>query len=534
MFLPRVKQENVSKAQMPLEFPLKVWCNDRPSRDLLPALHEMMPYGEFVRSTREEATLSLCVVSGISPSSEYYEISVKDGKIEIRAKDYRGLVNAAATLTQAIVVKGDRFYVPEMKIADYPDSRFRSVMLDPARHVIPMDEVRSIILGMAKSKYNKLHVHLSDAEGFSYLSDVYDLPPSPGILYTKGDLREIVAYAATFGIDVIPEIDVPAHGFSLTKKFDHLKCHSEEEENGGEPLSGWNICIGNDDSYTFIRNVLSELCEIFPYEYIHVGTDEISMEDIKKEPRWISCTCQCKVCNARFLPMGYETLLPRYYYFVNRVYDIVHDLGKKMMMWNDQVDISVDPPIPHDILIEFWRVAGSRRGPVEGCSMQRFLEEGFEVINADYPNAYIDLYMKWKHLKDWNLFADPADASPYAYRVLGGETCAWEGNNYPHYRHALYFAFPTFGDRLWNTATPLYDGRETMLALTRACLGCDVPEDLDLFSYLNGVPLGDAQKMEGAIFSQDADREGLRAALQALRYQTVNEQHLKNDLLSLL
>lgn len=534
MFLPRVKRENISKMRIHLNFPLKVWCNDRPSRDLLPVLHEMMPYGEFVRSTREEATLSLCVVSGISPSSEYYEISVKDGKIEIRAKDYRGLVNAAATLAQAVVAEGNGFYLPEMQIADYPDSAFRSVMIDPARHVIPMDEVHSIILGMARSKYNKLHVHLSDAEGFSYLSDAYDLPPSPGTPYTKSDLREIVAYAAMFAIDVIPEIDVPAHGFSLTKKFDHLKCHSEEEENGGEPLSGWNICIGNDESYTFIRNVLSELCEIFPYEYVHIGTDEISMADIEQEPRWISCTCQCKVCNARFLPMGYETLLSRYYYFVNRVYDIVHDLGKKMMMWNDQVDISVDPPIPHDILIEFWRVAAPSRGPVEGCSMQRFLEVGFEVVNADYPNTYVDYYMVWKRLKDWNLMKNPADASPYAHRVLGGETCAWEGSNYPHYLHALYFTFPTFGDRLWNIETPLCDDRTTMLALTRACLGCNVPDDFDLFSYLNGVPLSDAKKMKGNIFLENADRNALRAILQALHNQTVDQQHLKDNLLSLL
>ena len=535
MLLPRVKKENLSKTRIHLEFPLKVWCNDRPSRDLLPVLHEMMPFGEFVRSAREEATLCICVLPGISPTPEYYEICAKDGKIEVCAKDHRGLVNAAATLAQAIVTEGNGFYLPEMQIADYPDSSFRSVMIDPARRVIPIDEVLAIILGMARSKFNKLHLHLSDHEGFSYLSDVYpDLPPSPGTTYTKDDLRRIVAYAAMFGIDVIPEIDMPAHSFSLTKRFDHLKCHSEDEENGGKPLSGWNICIGNDESYTFIQNILAELCEIFPYEYIHVGTDEISMEDIEGEMRWTSETCQCKVWNVRFQPLGYETLLPRYYYFVNRVYDIVHDLGKKMMMWNDQVDISADPPIPHDILIEFWRVAAPHRGPVEGCSMQRFLEAGFEVVNADYPNTYIDLYMRWSRLKDWDPTRAPADASPYVHRVLGGETCAWEGENYPHFRHALYFAFPTFGDRLWNVATPLCDDRETMLALTRACLGCTVPEGFDLFSYLKGVPLGDAKKMKGAIFLEDADTNALRTILQALHDQTVDQQHLKDNLLSLL
>ena len=492
MFLPRVKSERVSESTVTLSFPIKVWCGDRPSRNLLAVLHEMMPYGEFVESVREEATLTIRVMPAIvKDHPEFYSIWSEDGKITVEARDYRGLVNAAATLTQAIRFENGVFLVPTwMVIDDYPDTTWRSVMLDPARHVIPMDEVRAIILGMAKSKFNKLHLHLCDHQGFSYFSDVYpDLPLSPGTTYTKDDLREIVAYAGMFGIDVIPEIDLPAHSFNLTKKFDFLKCHSEDEENGGKPLSGWNICIGNEESYTYIKNILLELAPIFPYEYIHMGTDEIYMDDIDREPRITSCTCACKVCNARFLPMGYDTLLPRFYYFVHRVYDIINDLGKKMMMWNDQIDISnTAPEIPRDILIEFWRVAMPHRGPVEGCSMQAFVEAGFEVINADYPNTYVDLYMKWNKLKDWNLRANPADVPAVSYRILGGETCAWEGNNYPHYRHALYFTFPTFGDRCWNVEPPLAEDEKTMLALTHACLGASVPADFNLFSYLKGVP----------------------------------------------
>ena len=537
MFLPRVKSEHLlSNKRMTLSFPLKVWCGDRPSRNLLAVLHEMMPYGEFVLSTREEATMTLCVMPAFIQKSEFYSITCAGNKIEVMATDYRGLVGAAATLAQAIRFENGRFVIPEIVITDHPDASWRSVMLDPARHVIPMDEVRAIILGMAKSKYNKLHLHLCDHQGFSYFSDIYpDLPLSPGTTYTKDNLREIVSYAAMFGIDVIPEIDLPAHSFNLTKKFDHLKCHSEDEENGGKPLSGWNICIGNEESYTYIKNILSELTEIFPYEYIHMGTDEIYMDDIDREPRITSCTYQCKVCNARFLPMGYDTLLPRFYYFVNRVYNMINDLGKKMIMWNDQIDISnTAPDIPRDILIEFWRVAMPHRGPVEGCSMQAFVEAGFEVVNADYPNTYVDLYMKWNKLKDWNLRKNPADAPAVAFRILGGETCAWEGNNYPHYRHALYFTFPTFGDRCWNVETPLTDNKETMLALTRACLGASVPADFNLFSYLKGVPLGDAYKMEGKIFSEDADLSELRETLENLTNCTTDQEHLKNNLLSLI
>ena len=537
MFLPKVKNERlISDKQMTLSFPLKVWCGDRPSRNLLPVLHEMMPYGSFVQSAREDADVTVCVTPGFIQRPEFYTVTCVDGKIDVMATDCRGLINAAATLAQAIRFEDGKFVIPEIAITDHPDSSWRSVMLDPARHVIPMDEVHAIILGMAKSKYNKLHLHLCDHQGFSYFSDTYpELPLSPGTTYTKDDLREIVAYAGMFGIDVIPEIDLPAHSFHLTKKFDYLKCHSEDEENGGKPLSGWNICIGNEESYTYIKNILSELAEIFPYEYIHMGTDEIYMDDIDREPRITSCTCQCKVCNARFLPMGYNTLLPRFYYFVNRVYNIVGDLGKKMMMWNDQIDISDGAPdIPRDILIEFWRVAMPHRGPVEGCSMQAFVEAGFEVVNADYPNTYVDLYMKWNKLKDWNLRKNPADAPAVDFRILGGETCAWEGNNYPHYRHALYFTFPTFGDRCWNVETPLTEDKETMLALTRACLGASAPADFDLFSYLKGVPLGDAYRMEGKIFAEDADLSVLRATLENLSHLSVDQEHLKNNLLSLI
>ena len=137
---------------MTLSFPLKVWCGDRPSRNLLAVLHEMMPYGEFVQAEREDATLTLRVISGMRKEAEFYSLECADGKIDIQAKDYRGLVNAAATLAQAIRFEDGQFVIDEASVNDYPDSSFRGVMLDPARHVVPMDEVRALILGMAKSK----------------------------------------------------------------------------------------------------------------------------------------------------------------------------------------------------------------------------------------------------------------------------------------------------------------------------------------------------------------------------------------------
>ena len=177
-----------------------------------------MPYLSFTHiENREDANFSFVISADISSKAEYYELNIADGKCKIRAKDYRGLVNAAATLTKLIKYSEGAFWLPDTMITDYPDSSFRSFMVDPARNKVPMDEMRALILSMAKSKLNVFHLHLTDSKGFAYASDIFpDLPPSPGGVYSKQDLREIIDYAGLFGIDVLPEIDVPAHGFALT------------------------------------------------------------------------------------------------------------------------------------------------------------------------------------------------------------------------------------------------------------------------------------------------------------------------------
>jgi len=532
MLLPRVKQQVNLNREQQLCFPLRIRCADAQSRRIPFVLQEMMPYASF-EVCDKEADLTLAIVPRVSNLSEAYELLVDEGKITIRAKDYCGLVHAAATVAQSVRYKDGAFWIPQMKIFDHPDTAFRSVMLDPARNVIPVEEVRATILGMAKAKYNKLHLHLSDSTGFSYESEVCpDLPRSPGKLYTKAQLRSFIDYAKAFGIDVIPEIDIPAHSFSLTQCFPSLKCQPDEGVSA-EEMSGWNICLGNEESYTFIQKILSEIAEIFPYEYVHVGTDEMDMQDIPTTPPPTADTCRCRVCNSRFIPMGYDTIRPRFYYFVRRVYDILHSLGKKMMMWNDDVDISKSPDIPRDILIEFWRVAAEGRGPVEGCSMKRFLEEGFEVVNADFPNAYVDKYVVWEKLVTWNLKKEPESSPEHAHLILGTDICAWEGQNYPHYQYALPFALPVFGDRAWNL-DPLPNNASSTQALTRACLGCDVKEDFDLFTFLDGVPLGDAQDKNGEIFAKDADRTYLRNTLSDLSHLAANEAHSVRALLELL
>lgn len=521
MFIPRVKNEKLSGKRV-LNFPIKVFAADAPSADLIPALCELMPYASFdAVSTKKEAELTLELRPGISTKDEYYEIKSCECGIHISARDRRGLVNAAATLSQMTTKSSGKFYISLGEISDYPDKKFRSFMPDTGRKYIPLDEFRAHILMMARAKMNKLHWHISDAEGYPIRFDAYPDIKSPdpdGRKYTKDEVRSLIDYAALFAIDIIPEIDMPGHSDSLTEALPELKCKT------GGKVHAWDMCIGTEAAYDYVKTILSEIAELFPYEYIHVGTDEIAMRDLHYEkrdpiPDWDNC----EVCKQKFAELGLETTTEKFYYFLGRVYKIVTSLGKKMMMWNDNIDISKSPELPRDILIEFWRVAGENRGPREGCSMLRFLEEGFEVVNADYPNTYIDIdrYVNWQKLKNWNLEKIPADAGELSYLVLGGETCAWDVQE--HYAHSLYTVVPAFADRTYNLA-PIDDEESFGTALTRFALGVSTPEGLNIFGkYIKDIVL---TSNDCEVFSENCDKADFRALLESLSDLTPNEERL--------
>lgn len=525
----------------PIPNTVSVFCSDAPSLKLLPVLSEFLPYLTFEPAdARENSILTLSVIPGISARAEHFSLKIKEGKIDIQAKDFRGLVNAAATLTQNVRSENGTLVLPDLHIEEHPDASFRSFMADPARNLIPMDEMRALILSMAKARLNKLHLHMSDTKGFAYVSEVFpDLPPAPGGCYSKADLKELISYAGMFGIDIIPEIDVPGHGFAITDWKPHLKC-KVKDENGKyrEDVSGWSLCLGNSECYEFLDALFAELAEIFPYDYIHIGTDELELRTVVHEPPLlppISHCEECECCRDFFTPLGLDNLRERFYWFVRRVYKTITGLGKKMMMWNDDIDIAKSPDLPRDILIEFWRVAAEQCGPVEGCSMQRFLEEGFEVVNTECLTTYIDEFVEWNKLKKWHYKRYPADASACEHQVLGGEMCAWEGSNYPHYLYALYFAMPAFGSRLWNPA-PIEDEDDASAkaAIARAALGCDIPDGFDPFIYTKDkeIPLGTCRHWD-ALFAEGANLEQMCEVLRSLKHQSEDQRRLTQRLIEI-
>jgi len=382
--------------------------------------------------------------SSLEDKDEIYSVSVRSDGIKVGFRDARGAVNGAATVALLLRKREVRC----CEIVDYPSCSYRSFLLDMARGLPTEDDIKEMVKYMALAKYNRLHLHLIDSRGPCYVSEAL-----PEYKYTGNSemcsldfLREIDKLCESYAIDIVPELEIPAHSTAVCEAHPEFKCPVDGNV-------GWAICPDADGVWEFYDRLVAELCDVFPRsEYIHIGTDELEFGELGLHHHcfWDECP-QCAELRAR---EGITDMLGEFYYVVDRMLEIVKAHGKKMMMWNDQIDISKDVPISREILIEFWRIAAPGRGPYEGCTFNGFLEKGFTVINAYYPSTYLDQnrYLSPEKMKTWTPFNVPEQSPEYAHQVIGGETCAWEFGNYTGYPFYGYVTPPVlalFGDKLW-------------------------------------------------------------------------------------
>ena len=412
---------------------------------------------------------------------EIYSVSVTINKIKVGFRDARGAVNGAATV--ALLLRKNEVKCCEM--VDYPSCGYRSFLLDMARGLPTADDIKETVKYMALAKYNRLHLHLIDAKGPCYVSKTL-----PEYKYTGESemcsiefLREIDKLCESYAIEVVPELEIPAHSTAVCAAHPEFKCPVENN-------AGWAICPGSDGVWEFYGKLVAELADIFKRsEYIHIGTDELEFGDldIKYHCYWDECP-RCAALKER---EGLSNRQDEFYYVVNRIFEIVKSHGKKMMMWNDQIDVSKDVPLSREILIEFWRIAYPGRGPYEGCSFNGFLEKGFKVINAHYPSTYLDQnrYLSTEKMKTWTPFNTPEQSPEYADQVIGGETCAWEFGNYadyPFYGVVTPPVLAVFGDKLWGLGEREY-GDEYEAAMAEYIFGTS--ERTDVFEcFGNMIP----------------------------------------------
>jgi hexosaminidase len=405
---------------------------------------------------------------------EGYRLAVTKKGIFIRANEPAGLFYGAQTLVQlfpkeivsAARVSNVRWVSPCVEITDYPRFKWRGLMFDVARHFFTKAEVEEYIDNMAKYKLNLLHMHLTDDEGWRVeikslprLTTVgaYNVkkvgyfgsfsPPGPneprdyGGFYTQDDIREIVKYAKERFVDILPEIDVPGHSLAAVVAYPELSCtpgadqyHTRSGEhfmeftkNGIKAGIDNTLCPANEKVYEFLDKVLTEVAQLFPFGYIHMGGDECAKNFWE----------QSDAIKALMQKEGLKTQEEVQSYFEKRVEKIVESKGKKFMGWDEILEGGLGP----DATVMSWR---GMKGGIEAAKM------GHEVVMSPTTFAYLD-YMQADPVIEPRVYAtlrlnktyefDPAPDSVNSKLIIGGQANLWTEQVY-NVRHLEYMTWP--------------------------------------------------------------------------------------------
>lgn len=427
-----------------------------------------LPEASFVYSEN-----ALITIREDNLEKEEFSLKISD-KIIIKHSGYLSLRNALATLCEKATINGDTLTFEEIEITDKPHCSYRSVMLDLARGIRPFEELKNHVILIAKAKFNRLHLHLFDSEGICFQAKSFPKSAYLKNAYTIEQMQELNSLAKLLGLEIIPEVDMPAHSTKIIEAMPHFACKCDNI------TSFWTVCAGADGIFDFYDSVIAEVCSIFESRYFHIGGDELDFADVPH----INQLCYWDKCEKCASVMKENNLSDRqelYYYFINNIYNIVKKYNRKMIMWSDQLDCARPPVIPTDVIMQFWRIAIKGRGPYENCSMNNQLKMGYELINSFYPQTYFDIdrYMTSESLKTFDYKSFPENNFPE--KIIGSEICAWEYGNkeYSHYNTSLPFAVFLFGDKLWSGKELNYTD-DYKRFITRCVLGASTPKDLDL------------------------------------------------------
>ena len=325
------------------------------------------------------------------PSPESYTLSVTPQQIEIRATSGAGLFYGMQTLLQLMQPAGTGSYsVVSVEIEDTPRFAYRGLMLDVSRHFSTKEFIKKQIDALAYYKINRLHLHLTDAAGwrleikkYPLLTDFaawrtdptwkkwwnggrkylrYDEPGASGGYYTQNDIREILEYARQHYITVIPEIEMPSHSEEVLAAYPQLSC-------SGEPYKNSDFCVGNEETFTFLENVLTEVMELFPSEYIHVGGDEAGKSAWKT----------CPKCQKRMKDEHLANVDELQSYLIHRIEKFLNNHGRRLLGWDEILQGGIAPNA----------TVMSRRGEEGGIAA---VTSGHHAIMTPGAYCYLDSY----------------------------------------------------------------------------------------------------------------------------------------------
>jgi hexosaminidase len=405
-------------------------------------------------------------------AKEGYILDVTATGAQVTANDAAGLFYGAQTLLQLLpkeiesqtVVKKASWVIPGVHITDYPRFAWRGLMFDVSRHFFTKQEVKDYIDNMVKYKYNLLHLHLTDDQGWrieikslpkltevgawrvekigtfgTFTPPADNEPRTYGGFYTHDDIKELVKYAADRFVNILPEIDVPGHSMSVVASYPELSCTpGTYRVNSGEKFMQWGegtfsalvdntLCPANEKVYEALDKVFTEVAQLFPFEYIHMGGDECAKNF------WEKSDAIKQLMQKENLKDMHEVQS----YFVKRVEKIIESKGKKMMGWDEILEGGLAP----NAAVMSWR--GSKGG-AEAAKQQH------EVVMSPNNHVYIDL-MQGDAAIEPPVYKTVLLTHSYAFEpvpegvdpkfIKGGQANLWTEQVY-NMRHAQYMTWP--------------------------------------------------------------------------------------------
>ncbi len=417
--------------------------------------------------------IRLSVVADKTANKEQYKLKSGPEGVSITAPDAAGLFYGVQTLLQLLpsaiesktVVQNTSWTVPAVEITDYPRFAWRGLMFDVSRHFFTKAEVKEFVDEMARYKFNLLHLHLTDDEGwrieiksypkltetgawnvkktgtFGTFSDpTPDEPRTNGGFFTQDDIRELVTYAKDQFINILPEVDIPGHSLAAIASYPELSCTpGTYRVNSGEKFMIWppkghfyglidnTLCPANDKVYTFLDKVFTEIAALFPFEYIHMGGDETARNFWEKSAE----------IKALMKKENLKDLNEVQSYFVKRVEKIIESKGKKMIGWDEILEGGLAP----NATVMSWR---GIKGGIEASKL------GHEVVMSPTTFAYLDYMqsdaaieppvyetLRLKKAYEFNPVPDGTDEK----LIKGGQANLWTEQVY-NMRHLQYMIWP--------------------------------------------------------------------------------------------
>lgn len=507
--------------------------------------------------------VSIATNPAISPAE--YRLAVNGSGIEITGGSYESIISASSTLRQMLWSDSSR--LPYMKITDAPRFAWRGVMLDVSRHFFTVEEVKSLIDEMALYKFNKLHLHLTDDQGWRLeikshpeltlngawrtldkndstclklaeeTKDAKFLLPADrmreglyGGYYTQDEMRGIIAYAEKRAIEIVPEIDMPGHSLTVLKSFPALSCDGKGGawgQNFSTPL-----CLGNDDVLSFCKSVLDEVFELFPSEYVHIGGDEV------ERTAWEHCSkCKARVENQKL--GGIENLQA---WFTRQIDEYCTSRGKRIIGWDE---VAYDGLSAGSIVMWWrsWSPASLIKSIVDGhqviiCPSEYYylvdeqdrnsLEKVYEYEPDDgradnYPGSVAGIQGNLWCEKSTTIERCGERMFPRLFAIAESAWTEPEAKDYGSFLHRLPAHLRKLNEAGWKyrmaDVNGVYD-RNVLVGET--ALKLSVPEGAELYYTLDGsVPDTSSLRYNGSITLKDSC---------LMRYRCYNDRSVADEL----